>query len=113
MIVGLLLGLLILALAVLVLAGVRIEHLQWESKDIMDQNHAKCLAMVGAFVGDRFAAQVLMAAAEHYDGMDGQAELRRIVNSVWVEGGPSIPSLWLRDRAEMILEKMDDDAACD
>jgi len=70
-----------------------------------DAEHAKCLSMVAAFVGDAFAARVLMAAADALSGMDGQAELARIANTIWVENGPNVPSLWLRERAEAILDK--------
>lgn len=68
-------------------------------------DHAKCMALVAAFVGDEFAAQVLMAAAEDYDTAEGQSILVTLSRQVWAADGPSTPSLWLRDRAETILSK--------
>lgn len=92
-------------LCLLILACWRIETLECESKDIMEQDHAKCLAMVAAFVGDEFASRVLNAAAEDYDTAEGQANLIRVRNLMWVDGGPSIPSIWMRDRAHNILKE--------
>lgn len=70
-----------------------------------EQDHAKCMAMVAAFVGDTFAAQVLTAASVDYDSPEGQVELRMLAQNSWVEGGTSMPALWLRERAKSILVK--------
>lgn len=94
-------------LGCLVLAMVRIFDLMDEREEDNDHTHAKCLSMVAAFIGDEFAAQVLNAAATDYDTAEGQAQLAVMRDRVWVHDGPSMPSLWLRNRAEMILERHD------
>lgn len=72
-----------------------------------DAQHAMCIAAVAAYVGDAFAARVLDAAAEDYDSVDGRAELGRLGASEWSEDGPSIPALWLSDRADRIYPNVE------
>lgn len=101
-----LLGMVILLLVLLYLVYWRqyeAEETMFEMAKEQEFEHAKCLALVAAFVGDTFAAQVLIAAANDYDGIDAKGVMLNLRTNVWAEGGPSIPSLWLRDRAESIL----------
>jgi hypothetical protein len=95
----------LLVCGLLVGACFKIERLEREAEATGEHEHAKCLSMVGAFVGDEFAARVLTAAADDYDTAEGQASVQRLIHTVWAPDGPSMPSLWLRDRAETILSK--------
>lgn len=67
-------------------------------------DHLKCAGMMAAFVGDKFAASVLDAAADHFETSEGQADLIR-ARLKWVVDGESIPAIWLRDRAEQMRAK--------
>lgn len=73
-------------------------------KRALAEHHAKSMAMVAGFVGNQFAASVLEATAEHYGSMDGQAEQRRIANTMYSPGGPSVPEMYLRERATSVRQ---------
>lgn len=60
------------------------------------------------YVGDVFAANVLRAAAEDLDSVEGQTTMNRIGNTQFKIGGPSLGNLWLHDRADALLDKHPD-----
>lgn len=84
-------------------------HRLLRSEDQTD--HAKCMALITAFVGDRFAAQVLRAAARDWDSVEAQPDIRRIANEKYRVGGPSMPYLWMIDRAEKLEAEEPDTAS--
>lgn len=47
----------------------------------------------------RTDAVALEAAADAWDSIEEQQERIRIANTTYREGGPSVPTLWLRERA--------------
>lgn len=65
------------------------------------KEHSDCLHYIAHYVGDSFAAQVLHVAAEDYDSGDEIARIK-ILSRDYVEGGPSVPAIWLHDRAERL-----------
>lgn len=88
------------------LLAAALNRLQWANEEIMhvaDVDHAKCIGAVAAFVGDHYAAQVLRVAAEDYDSITEQDRAKRIADLRYTSGGPSVPALWLHDRAERLL----------
>lgn len=87
----------------LLIACVRIAELTRERNADSESDHAECLSTVASFVSNQFSAHVLLSAADALDGMDGQAELSRIANTVWTEGD-CVPVLWLRERASLLTE---------
>lgn len=95
----------LLAIAVYLLMRT-VNRLMWVQEDLLlarDSEHAKCIGAVAAFVGDHYAAQVLRVAAEDYDSINEQDRARRIAELRYVSNGPSVPALWLHDRAEHLL----------
>lgn len=92
------------SLCLVVALCVRVQNLEVESKDMMMQDHAKCTALVAAFVGNEFAVSVLTAAAEDYDSIEGQADLRRLSLN-WNPEDVPVPVLWMRERAERIKNR--------
>lgn len=96
------------------LATSRISYLTDINKElsIKDTDHAKCIGAVAGFVGDTFAAKVLRLAADDYDSGEGQARLRELVHQGFLpESGPSLPSLWLYDRADNLVADYEDGEA--
>lgn len=98
----------VLLTAALVYACKRIERLEELNREetigdatgVYEVVHAKCIAHIASYVGNEFAAQVLTVAAEDYSSAEGQAEIRELANTKYAPEGPSIPALWLLDRAE-------------
>lgn len=82
-----------------------VNKIDWLHEDLhltTDREHAKCVAATMAFVGDEFAAQVLDVAADDYASAQSHGGLDRISRLVYKPGGPPIPSLWLRERADRL-----------
>lgn len=92
---------LLITVIALVLATKRINEMGQETIGVEHTDHAKCIAHIAHYVGNEFAAQVLVAAADDFGSMDGQANLRRLAVG-WQEGDGPVPALWLRDRADSI-----------
>jgi hypothetical protein len=80
-------------------AGQKIDQLQDEYMISEDELHAKCIAHIAQFVGDSFAAKVLDAAAEDYESAEGITELRVIGHQQYKPGGPTVPRIWMAQRA--------------
>lgn len=80
----------------------RLNSMTEEAIEATEHQHARCMALVTAFVGDQFAARVLEAAAADYETVEGQQRLSALRWSDWVEGGPCVPALWLKDRANAL-----------
>jgi len=103
-VISLMLGCTCLLLAILLVAAFhRMNEMNTEVIGAEHTDHAKCIAHVAHYVGNEFAAQVLYAAAKDFDTMDGQAEVRTIAQTKWQEGDPSVPALWMIDRADLLL----------
>lgn len=89
---------------VLVLALSRMQWLNEELADLRDAEHAKCIGAVMAFVGDEFAANVLRVAAQDFDSVNEMTRLAQIRTQQFILDGPSVPALWLFDRANRLTE---------
>lgn len=50
----------------------------------------------------RTDAAALLTAADEYESIEGQARLKTLANTEYKPGGPSMPVIWLRDRAERL-----------
>lgn len=100
MLAMMLVGLAVLLVAVCKMSLEAIEDARQEEK----ANHAACIAHVAHYTGDSFAAQVLRLAAQDLQSVEGQATLREIANTEWKPGSPPIPSLWLLDRADQLIQ---------
>jgi hypothetical protein len=93
------------AVTLLAMAVRRIEFLTDEQGDDMAHEHAKCMSMVAAFVGDEFAARVLEAAANDWDSAEEMGNLKMLAREEYKPGGPSMPAIWMRKRGESLRRK--------
>lgn len=84
------------------LAAYRLRQYHVNTENWQAVEHSKCMALIASFVGDSFAAQVLRVAADDYDSAD-EIHRKKVLAQDYVEHGPSLPSMWLRDRAANIL----------
>lgn len=94
---------LILALA---MSFQRNQRLNDELHEERDANHAKCIAHITSYVGDQFAANVLRAAAQAWDSIEEKPHIQRLGREQFLPEGPSMPSIWLRDRADTMAEEV-------
>lgn len=101
MIVGLVCAVVFMA-ALMLTACWRIEVLQQELRDQEDVTHAKCIAHVASVVSNRVVAEALRQAADRYDSVENQGGLRVLAREKYQPGGPSMPTLWLREEADRI-----------
>lgn len=69
--------------------------------------HAMCLAHIAHYVGNHFAAEVLKAAGEDYNSPQGQHDIAVIAREQWAQGGPSVPSIWMFNRADALIVEVD------
>lgn len=106
----------VLLAGALVYACKRIERLEELSREeaigdatgVYEVVHAKCIAHIASYVGNEFAAQVLEAAAKDFDSVEGQADKSRIAATAWEKDGPSVPSIWLVERANNLRHDQPD-----
>lgn len=96
-----LIALLILLLVVLGLTLIQMFRLIGMLTTVKHAEHAKCIAHIAYYVGNKFAARVLEAAANDYDTALGRQQLSRISAANRVEG-QSIPATWMRQRAAVM-----------
>jgi hypothetical protein len=73
------------------------------------QSHAFCLATINASVSRAHAADVLEDAAHRWDAVEEQGHLKVLAREHYVPGGPSMPAIWMRDRAAMLRGEREDD----
>lgn len=89
----------IIALAIANLALVRVVFLLQRDKR---SDHAKCIAHIASVTSNRVVAMSLRELADHWDGVEGNSDKRRIANTLWIENGPTVPAIWLREQADRI-----------
>lgn len=65
-------------------------------------DHAKCIAHVASVTSNRFVAARLRELADGWDTAEEMGEHRRIANTLYRVGGPSVPAIWLREKADRI-----------
>lgn len=65
-------------------------------------DHAKCMALVSAFVGNATAARAVHEAANRLESTEGQQELAILARDY--DGDDNIISVWLRQHADKVLE---------
>lgn len=79
---------------------------QWRSEAHTEvERHQGCHEAVAAVLGivaARREANLIRRLAAEYDSMDGQTDIRSIARRGYVEGGPSIPALWMLEQADKI-----------
>lgn len=66
------------------------------------RTHALCISAIFSQIGDAHAANVLRAAADRWDSIEEQPNLRRLANERYSAGGPSMPAIWLRTEADRL-----------
>lgn len=93
----------LLLMGLVVLAVIRLDEVHRDVAFALDEQHDQCVAQVTKHVSDLYAAQVLTLAAADYDSPDEAGILLRIAREEYVAGGPSMPALWLRDRAARLI----------
>lgn len=66
-------------------------------------DHRQCVSQVARGTRRQHEAQCLRAAADEYDTARGRLRLSKVMKQYRPGGeGPSIPALWMRDRADDI-----------
>lgn len=65
-------------------------------------DHAKCIAHVASMSSNRVAAMALRHAAEKWDSVEEQSNLRQLAHERYSPGGPSMPVIWLEQQAELV-----------
>lgn len=85
----------------------RVIWLQEDLQFAADQEHAKCMGAVMAYVGNQWAAQVLDIAAADYASVESQGDRDRIGRLLWRQDGDPIPSIWMRERADRLRVESD------
>lgn len=68
-------------------------------------DHASCVASVGLMVSAAHSAEALEEAARDYDSIEEQGTLKRLAREHYRPDGPSMPVIWLLDRAAQLREK--------
>lgn len=96
-------ALLILALSIYVLTK-KVTRLEDRSRR-EEINHAFCISHIAHYVGDAFAEQILRLAAEDFDSVEGQTQLRTIMHNDYKMDGPSGINLWLHARADSLVHE--------
>lgn len=96
-------GVILLLTGVVVVAFMRLDDVHRDVVFAQDEQHDHCVRQVTKRVSDLYAAQVLTLAAADYDSPDESGNLLRISREEYEVGGPSMPALWLRDRAARLI----------
>jgi hypothetical protein len=91
-------------LALVALAGVGLLYGERQRQARMEEkaDHAKCIAHIASATSNRVIAMALRERAEKWDSIENQADLRRLANERYSPGGPSMPTIWLREEADLI-----------
>lgn len=89
-----------LLVCIIIVLVAAVSGLYWRAQDAEDKAHAKCIAHIAHYVGDEYAAMVLSAAAHDYDSAEEFNHLKVLARMKYQAGGPSMPAIWLRDRAD-------------
>lgn len=76
--------------------------LYWRAQGNGDRAHAKCVAHIAHYVGDEFAASVLVQAAHDYDSVEEHSRMKVLARLRYQNNGPSMPAIWLLDRADRL-----------
>lgn len=87
-------------LALLAFAGDRIVRLQEQVDNLARQKHTECVDRISSAASTKFAAETLRSAARDWDNPREQANLQRLARERYSPGGPSMPIIWLNDRAD-------------
>ena len=94
---------LVLAVVLLALAcaGLAVMLVLSERKRREDnsRDHLLCIEMIRDTVSSIHAAEVLEAAARDYDSIEEQGHMKWLAREHYRAGGPSMPVIWLTDRA--------------
>lgn len=91
----------LLTLAVLLVACVKIERVQAEVRS-EQVKHKRCHVQTEAALGQsmkRLHAQALRSAATAWGSVEEQPRLADLARKKYKPGGPSMPEIWLNDRA--------------
>lgn len=93
-------------LVLIIVLGLVIDHKDRATEEYVGGEaaaHAKCIAHVASFVGNQFAADVLEAAAHDFDSLEEKGNMKALARMKFTADGPSMPAIWLHDRANRIL----------
>lgn len=99
----------IMTVILLIAAFVRIADVQKEvcdEKTAHESCHEATLAVLST-ASKRTDASALRAAADRWDSIEEQGNLKRLASERYKPGGPSMPTIWLRaeaDRMDPALE---------
>lgn len=95
--------------ALLVWAGYQIEDLKRHVAEAETAEHAKCIALIAEYVGDKFAYQVLTAAAEAYD-TPGEVARAQMLGRNRRKDMASVPALWMTERGFILKTRAEEQA---
>jgi hypothetical protein len=89
-------------LALLALSNLALVRVVYLSRRDGKVDHAKCVALISSVVSNRVVAIAFRDAANRWDSIEEQADLRRLAREQFKDDGPSMPALWLREQAAKI-----------
>jgi hypothetical protein len=92
-------GLLVVALAVIVLLALRVERLA----EIADADHGGCVDQITQAVGRRVIGDAVRTLAVRWDSVEEQQQITMLGRDYTV-GGRSVPAMWMFAQAARIEE---------
>lgn len=90
------------AFMLIALAWVHIVSLRDAFDSQHDANHAKCIAHIADVVSKRVVAMALRDLAVRWESVEEKANLQRLGREVYKIGGPSMPTIWLNQQADLL-----------
>lgn len=97
-------------LVLLLLVFLHIFDMKNDMLDMREQEHSDCVETMMDAVSNAHAIAVLNSAAMAWDSAEEQQRLLRLTHQQYVPGGPSMPQIWLKDRANRLAEMMRESA---
>lgn len=97
---ALLMSLFGLALVALACVGLLYGERERQARLSEKAEHAKCTAHIASVVSNEFVAARMHDLADLWDNVENQGDLRRIANTKYAPGGPSVVNLWLHEKAD-------------
>jgi hypothetical protein len=97
---AILIGLVVGLLALLGAAAIKVETLQEVVRS--HEGHDDCIKQVAASVSRAHSASLMRHLAHKWDTVEEQGNLQILAREQYHAGGPSMPTLWLRQQADLI-----------
>lgn len=100
----------------LLLACLKIEEARddaWDEAMRHEECHERVLDLLSSVDHNRTSAAALDRAAEAWEDPANQPFLSQLAREKYQPGGPSMPAIWLRDRAEVLRSSLKSELRCE